>query len=761
MVASAYTLIIVESPAKCKIIKTYLEKLFPHKRFIVEASFGHIRDLPKKDLGVLNYDTSSKLVVRYINNDKKADQISKLSKLASSANCEKVILASDNDREGESISWHLREALKLKKSQYQRMIFNEITESALKFSYQNLKDIDMDLVNAQQTRRIIDRIVGFKISPLLWKTFRIENGANPLSAGRVQSATLRYIIDKEDEIKKHVSEAYWTVKGSFTFAGTWEDECKLYSNNTIKHFEKSKEAVELLGKLSGNWVVLNSRLHNTHESPDAPFITSTLQQEASAKLGFSVKSTMALAQQLYEKGYITYMRTDSFAISKQAISDIKAYVTKEYGEAYWEQRDWSSKKRIKNGQEAHEAIRPTNCNRKLSANTNDQLKKLYDLIHKRAVASQMKSATYSTLDILFHDKQMKNASVTECFKGKLQAIIHPGYLIVYGVQADKNKLDMLKRLADIREKITIDCHEIVAKNTWKSAPTRYNEAGLIKILEKDGIGRPSTYANILEKLYSKSYVVQQNTEGDKYTCVDYVKSFASKSKAKITENTHEVTLNAEMNRLVPTEIGTRINEYMTANFPDIVDKMFTSEMEEKLDTIAEGANNWESAVREFWNLLKPNVEAAEKLTVPHKDREILETAHDEYTINGSQCVVRIGKYGPLIEIKANDPKKKSSFIGLKPYLRLVKKSFSEMNEKEIENLMTLPKNLNAKKDAWLKYGRYGFYITIGKDNYMLPAKWVKSTIGSWENTHLIGDKHLDEIVKLKAAYLQSKKKRRE
>lgn len=746
-------LIIVESPAKSKIIKKYLEKAYPNYAFDVEASFGHVRDLEKKNLGV---DLDS-YAVKYVLNAQKRDVVDKLVRLA--GKCDKVLLASDNDREGEAIAWHLREVLKLKANGYKRMVFNEITERALKSAFENLKGIDMDLVNAQQTRRIVDRVVGFKLTPLLWGTFKVDGGTT-LSAGRVQSAALKYIIDKEREIQAHVPEAYWTVKAAFAIRGKKEvvEDCKLYDKGSgvLKRFASLGDARAFLTKLKGDFKIVSSKLHDSKSSPDAPFITSTLQQEAAAKLGFSVKMTMGLAQQLYEKGLITYMRTDSYALSSQALDDTAKYIAGKYGADMGERRDYAAKRKVKNGQEAHEAIRPTDFKREeLKAGTGDgAMRRLYELIHKRTVASQMRAAVYSVLDVCVQDASMipARSKHNDCeFRGKFSVVKNPGYLVVYGEKA--GDLAWLTRLSEEIDRVVLHARELGAKNTWSGAPSRYNEAALIKVLERDGIGRPSTYAGILEKLYQKSYVAVQNTEGTKHENVD----LKWKSPGNIVEEKYESISNAEMNRMVPTDIGQRIHGYLEEHFLDVIGKDFTSQMEGKLDEIAEGSAEWKQVLGEFWGKLRPRVEAAAKLVVRPKDKEMLQVQREEFVVDGNKYTVRLGKYGPLIEkqVEKGTPKE---YVGLTAYLKLTKKAYSELSNDEVEMLVNMPMRIGAASaNAELRYGRYGFYVVIDGENYMLPMKWVRQEFGGWQNIGGIKPKHLAVIKQMKKEYLEKKK----
>lgn len=733
-------LVIVESPSKCKTIQKYLSNTHPSKTFTVEACFGHIRDLGKKDLGI----DLDKMHVSYDIDPKKRGIVDKLTRLVGKHDF--VLLASDNDREGESIAWHLVQALKLKKGKYMRMVFNEITESAIGTSFSSLKSINMDLVNAQQTRRIIDRVVGFKLSPLLWKNFKVESSV-ALSAGRVQSVALGYVVDRESDIAAFKSAPTYTVRGTTT-----EDaaEIKLYEvGGNLKYFDNERTVLAFLRALKRNFAVTGSRLHDSRQSPDPPFITSTLQQEAAAKLGFSVKTTMSLSQSLYERGYITYMRTDSYALSSKAKADLKSYITSRWGNAMHEARDFTKRKTVKNGQEAHEAIRPTSVGR-TAISGDGGAAKLYDLIWKRTVASQMRQACYSVLDLTIKDSAMTAARSKYKdleFRGKTSVLRDPGYLVVYS-ELPGDVAALQKRAAKLQD-TGVKVKELIAKQSWSGAPSRYNEAGLIKVLERDGIGRPSTYAGILEKLYNKNYMALQNSEGTKHVNKDYLLSV---SDGAISAVEHETVSNAETNRLVPTEIGKRVNDYVSEHFSDIVDVNFTSSMEKMLDEIADGEQKWQSIVGSFWKVLEPQVKAAQAEAPRAKDKELLEVDKTEFHVGSNDYVVRLGKYGPLIEKKGA-----KEFLGLAPYLKLVRKAYGELEQSEVELLVSMPKDLGD--GARLRYGRYGFYLEANGQNYMLPAKWVKQELGGWGEIGKLNGSHVSTLVKMKAEYLKTKNKK--
>jgi len=736
-------LVLVESHTKTKLIKQYLEKNNPNDIFEVHACFGHVRDLTKDKLGI-DLDT---MKISYVMDVKKRDVIQKFRKLTKQSDI--VLLATDNDREGESISWHLKEILRLKADTYRRMIFNEITETSIHSAFKNLKMIDIDLVHAQQARRIIDRIVGFKISPLLWKTFNFEkHGMATLSAGRVQSATLKYVIDRESTVERHTCGFHYTIK-SEAIVYDYAMDMKLYNkkSDTIWKYERANDAKQFLQNLKGNWVITNNKLYESTISPNAPFITSTMQQEAATTLGFSIKQTMMLAQDLYERGLITYMRTDSYALSAKAIVDIKEYIIDTYGMDAFHFRDYAQIKKVKNGQEAHEAIRPTSMFKTTINGQKDQVA-LYELIWKRTIACQMNAANYLVLGISIEDEYMhKNANME--FRGELRVVNKPGYLLVWGDKCNVqsiNRIHQLSKSINQTQNLQIKFNKIIAKQTFDVAPCRYNEASLIKALEHDGIGRPSTFVGILEKLYAKNYVVVQHIQGSKHTYTDYI---WTGTRHNILERNYELTSKPEKGKLVPTDIGKSIYNYLERFFPDIIDHAFTSKMEIQLDEIANGMIKWEEMVKQFWSTLEPKVALAISQAPKPNTKTLLSLAHSSYTFDNGTFIVRLGKYGPLIEKEGSN-----MCIGLRPYLKLVKKSYTNLSKDEIHMLTSLP--LTITTSAQLKYGRFGFYLQVHDLNYKLPTKWVQSELGGWQHLLKLNSSHVMTIMTMQKDYLGHK-----
>lgn len=743
------TLVIVESPAKAKTIQKYLSKIQPNVQFVVEASYGHIRDLEKKKMGI---DLSS-FQTSYTLDANKQETIQKLVQLAKSSKF--VYLASDNDREGESIAWHLREVLDLKKKQYARIVFNEITEKALSDALAHPHDIDQELVDAQQTRRMIDRIMGFKLSPLLWSTFKTENGGI-LSAGRVQSAVLNLIIDKERHIQDHEPEPYWTIESMFALPVKLKTEegdllCKLYDNKSgnIAHFDSLTKTKQLMAKMDSKYEVINKTLKNSKESPDAPFITSTLQQDAYNKIGLSVKSTMQVAQKLYEAGHITYMRTDSYNLSQDAMKDIKKEVVSSYGTEMYEERDYTKSKRVRNSQQAHEAIRPTRLSKKPESIKDPIQRKLYDLIYKRTIASQMKQCVFKVLDLTVSNNHLKKLSGSPYhFKGKVSILSEPGWRSVYGEKA--GAVETLQKLHDTIDHVKST--KLEGLNGWTSAPGRFNESSIVKLLEKEGIGRPSTYAGILDKLYQKSYLVVQDSQGTEIESVHLSKTNDS-SSVKETKSTS--VINVEKARLYPTDVGIEVNQYLEEHFGDLIDSEFTSQMEEQLDEIAEGKKQWKQVLKMFWSRLQPRVEAA-MIEAKKADKVLLATEKKEFNVGGQSYIVRLGRFGPLVEntnIKKGEPGK---FLSLKSYLKLTKKPYTDIDANDVHLLTSLPKDISGSKGV-LRYGRFGFYLSIGEETYLIPQGWVYKKYESWSNIGKMTSHDVEELVKMKKEYLIKKK----
>ena len=728
-------LVIVESPAKAKIIKKYLnesDKLKDLGTFNVVASFGHIRDLDKKngiDLTnnfkpnyiIIENDFTNKSIKNLTDNIKKSDTI---------------WLAADLDREGESIAWHIKEHFKLKNPK--RITFNEITKDAITKAVLNPRKIDNDLVDAQQARRFIDRIVGFDITPLLWKKF---NTSTSLSAGRVQSVTLKIIIDKENEIKKFKTSSYYTVNGNFKIDKHNINEAKYELNDSIYKFKTDKEVVNFLKKLKKDYTLDNVKTSNKSSKAPPPFITSSLQQTASGELKMSIKQVMGVAQALYEAGLITYMRTDSYNLSQDFLNKVEKYIKENYNtknKDYLDIKQYGRKS--KNSQEAHEAIRPTNINLKpddlkSSGKIKEEHKKLYSLIWKRTLASQMKSAKYYEVKIC-----IKNSSFSknECFVGKFKIYYFEGYMIVYGEKVNNN-FDIDKYVDDIKSSASkLKMLEINAKQTWAVPPTRFSEASIVKVLESEGIGRPSTYSSILGKLYEKRYIEKKDILGEEKEYVHYKLSPIN----KITQEKVKKNITDEKSKLVPSDVGIIINEFMIKNFPDVIDLKFTSNLEEDFDKIAEGNKKFITVMNKFYGDFSKNINKVKnevKSNVEKNNKVKLESYQNKIKYNNLEYSIYIAKYGPVISFKDNDDEK-TKYISLVPYLKATNKEIEDISKKDIKLLVNLPLKIGKYKnnDVILKYARYGFYMSNDNKNASIFKQYIS----------LVIDYKFDEIIKL-------------
>lgn len=794
-------LVIVESPAKCKTIAKYLAQLKDGHTYTVMASVGHVRDLKKKELGI---DVEHGFKPDYAVMEDKQEVIGKLR--AAVSQHQRVLLATDQDREGESIAWHLQQILGLKASQYDRITFNEITPSALEAALKHPRKIDQSLVLAQQTRRILDRLVGFKLSPLLWRAFDTQ-GALKLSAGRVQSAAMKMIVDREHDIKQHVSTPYWTMQGEFKVSETagFED-AKLYKDGTLFRWEKAEgpAGVERFLQNLENQFTLRAplTLKKVREKPDAPFTTSTLQQEASAKLGFPIKRTMMVAQQLYEAGRITYMRTDSTQLSADASRQIQKEITRRYGSQllFPGGRTYEGKKQ-KGAQEAHEAIRPSMMAdyplggeegdpvsmRKKDAKLGKEHKQLYDLIWKRTVASQMQDAVFHELSANIVDSSFVKLKSDVHFKGKVRSLIEPGYLTVY--HTDRNNKHSNKE-GDVAgalhealiaqqqqhaskgtEKgkeatgLPVQCVQIAARNTWTGPPARYAESTLIKALEKAGVGRPSTYVSILTKLYEKQYVAKQNVEGQEVTLTHFTwmpKGKRAKLPGGITAERVTDKVHGELGKLVPTETGMHIDAFLREHFLDLVDSNFTATMEEQLDSIADGEQRdqdvlnlfWENFTERMltydaWKAAQIKAAKASRKKDPNGGGKIkLEQSKSTFTIDGKPYIVRLAKYGPVIQ-------QDTTYWNLKPYLAAKKKGYMDVTEDDVRFAIGFPYRLPLQAELYL--GPYGAYVKKDEENYMIPKTLMKQYDYQLENLVKITKQEVQQIVQAKADYLAKKK----
>lgn len=671
-------LVIVESPAKAKTIEKFLGK-----EFTVKSSYGHIRDLAKKDLGI---DISNDFAPTYEVSADKKKVVAELSKMAKQAKT--VWLASDEDREGEAIAWHLSQVLDLPVGNTKRIVFHEITKNAILEAVDNPRTIDVNLVNAQQARRILDRLVGFELSPLLWRKVRPS-----LSAGRVQSVTVRLIVEREREIMNFVSTEYYRVVAQLVSPS--DPKKVLFKAELNKRFEAKKEAEEFLSKCAGaDFVVTSSERKPGTRTAPAPFTTSTLQQEAGRKLGMSVSQTMSVAQKLYENGLITYMRTDSVNLSKQALAASKAEIVKLFGDKYSHPRNFKTKS--KGAQEAHEAIRPSYFDRQNVEGTPAE-KRLYDLIWKRTVASQMAAAEIKKTVV-----NIGVSSAKEYFVATGEVIIFEGFLKLYAesVEEDLNANDSSEEglLPIMKKGDKLDMNNIVATQRFTQSPARYSEASLVKRLEELGIGRPSTYAPTISTIINRGYVVKQNKEGVKRPYVQIMLD----AKGKMTEKSASETTGKEKNKLSPTDIGMLVNDYLEQQFKDIMDYNFTAKVEKEFDDIAEGNEKWVDMIRDFYGPFHQTVENAMKAEHQntHSEREL---GVDPKT--GHRVSARIGRYGPMVQIDGEE--------GEKPRYAALKKGqlIASLTLEEALDLFALPRTVGQidGKDVVIGVGRFGPY----------------------------------------------------
>ena len=676
----AKNLVIVESPAKAKTIEKFLGSDYQ-----VESSYGHIADLPSKEIGV---DVLNGFKPKYeVSADKKA-LVTKLKGLAKSADM--VWLASDEDREGEAISWHLAEELKLDKSKTKRIVFHEITKNAILKAIDNPREIDYNLVNAQQARRVLDRLVGYELSPVLWK--KVKGG---LSAGRVQSVSVRLIVEREREIQEFKAVASYSVTAEFT-----NEAGKVVKAKLPKNFATKKEAEDFLNKNIGStYKVADLETKPTKKSPAAPFTTSTLQQEAARKLYLPVGITMQIAQRLYEAGLITYMRTDSVNLSKEAMDAAQAEITKSYGREFSKPRTFATKS--KGAQEAHEAIRPTDMSRHTVNVERDQAR-LYDLIWKRTLASQMSDAELERTNV-----KIEANNHSEVFQATGEVIKFEGFLKVYleGSDDDDEEQEGMLPALKVNEKLVNQ--QIVAKERFTQAPSRYTEAALVKKLEELGIGRPSTYAPTISTIIARTYIEKGSFEGSERKYNQLVLKSGEVKSQVLTEMT-----GSDKGKLVPTDIGTIVNDFLVKNFSSILDYNFTAKVEQDFDEIAEGNIDWAKMMQDFYNKFHPNVLEVQD----NAERESGERILGKDPKTGKQVLVRLGKFGPMAQIGEADDEEKQ-FASLRH-----EQNMSNITLEEALNLFLLPKTLGVYKgeEVEVSNGRFGPYVRFGKQFISLP-----------------------------------------
>ena len=679
----AKNLVIVESPAKAKTIEKFLGKDFK-----VTSSFGHIADLPAKELGV---DVEGDFTPKYIVSSDKKSLVRELKALAKKADM--VWLASDEDREGEAIAWHLAETLELEEAKTKRIVFHEITKSAILKAIENPRKIDYNLVNAQQARRVLDRLVGYELSPVLWR--KVKGG---LSAGRVQSVAVRLIVEREREIEKFNPVASFRVDAEFTTEDGNKFKAKL-----PKNFTTEVKAREFLQKnIKATYKVGDLVKKPAKKSPAPPFTTSTLQQEASRKLYFSVSKTMTVAQRLYEAGLITYMRTDSVNLSQDAKKAAKDEISSSYGEKYSQPRNFKGKS--KGAQEAHEAIRPTDMSQPTIKGDHDQ-ERLYDLIWKRTIASQMSDAqlerTNVKIDILSSEK------ITEQFTANGEMIKFDGFLKVYLEGTDYEEEEQDGMLPNLSVQDPLGNNYISATQRFTRPPYRYTEASLVKQLEELGIGRPSTYAPTISTIMNRNYVEKGTIEGVERK---YVQLLLTENQIKDKHLKEHV--GSDKGKLVPTDIGLIVNDFLVAHFIEILDYNFTAKVEEDFDDIAEGKEEWTSMMKNFYKKFHPQVEDVSE----NADRESGERILGEDPESGRPVLVRLGKFGPMAQIGAPDDEEKK-FASLRPDQQLHMVTFEE-----VMDLFKLPKTLGIyeAEEVEVANGRFGPYVRFGKMFVSLP-----------------------------------------
>jgi DNA topoisomerase-1 len=675
-------LVIVESPAKAKTIEKYLGSDFK-----VSSSYGHISDLPSKELGV---DVENDFKPKYIISKDKKDIVKDLKKKTLAADF--VWLASDEDREGEAIAWHLFESLKLEKAKTKRIVFREITKSAILKAIENPREINYNLVNAQQARRVIDRLVGFEISPILWR--KVKGG---LSAGRVQSVAVRLLVDKEKEINDFITSSSFKISAKFSNSSNVEFTAQL--SGSFNSFAEANLFLEKSAK--SNFNILSIDKKPVKKSASAPFTTSTLQQEASRKLGFNVSRTMSAAQRLYESGNITYMRTDSVNLSDDALKSAEAVISKNYGDEYSRRKKYQNKN--KGAQEAHEAIRPTNLENQ-EVNMESDQSKLYRLIWLRTIASQMSDANLERTTFKIGSNNYSDQFIT-----KGEVIKFDGFLKVYidgtDNEEDLNNSGILPALSNGESLSNL---KMIATEKFSRPPYRYSEAALVKKMEELGIGRPSTYAPTITTIQNRKYVVKGSFEGDEREYRELMLKNGS-----ITSNKGTEISGSDKGKLVPTEVGIVVTDFLVNNFKDILNYNFTASVEQDFDKIANGDKEWTSVLKEFYSSFHPIVEDVQL----NAARETGERVLGDDPKTGRKVSVRLGKFGPMAQIGTVDEEEKPIFAGLLPDQKI-----SKITLEQTLDLFKLPCYLgdfeNEKIEA--NSGRFGPYVKHNNAFVSLP-----------------------------------------
>lgn len=700
-------LVIVESPAKAKTIEKFLGS-----DYHVMSSFGHIRDLKTKDISI-DFSNGGYKPIYEVPSDKKKI-VSELKSQVKSA--DKVYLASDEDREGEAIAWHLAEVLGLDKATTSRIVFHEITKPAILEAIKEPRTIDLNLVDAQQARRVLDRIVGFELSPILWKKIKPQ-----LSAGRVQSVAVRLIVEREREIKSFKYDAYYKVTALITTAAGDALTAELDTR-----FQTKAEAMTFLESCKdAKFKVADISTKPAHRSPAAPFTTSTLQQEASRKLGFSVAQTMMIAQHLYENGHITYMRTDSVNLSSLAINTAKQEIVEAYGAEYSKVRRYTTKS--KGAQEAHEAIRPTYMSNHTIQGTRQEAA-LYDLIYKRTLACQMADADIERTQIT-----LTSDATPYKFIAVGEVIKFDGFLKVYKEGSDDEQEQDLKILPTVNVGDILTYNKIECTERFTQRPPRYTEASLVRKMEELGIGRPSTYAPTISTIQAREYVLKGDKEGFKR---EYNQLLLSKGKIK--ESVKSETVGAEKGKLLPTDTGTVVNDYLSNNFSDIIDYNFTADVEKNLDKVAEGKANWEKTIDTFYKGFHKEIEESLQQKAEHK---VGERMLGTDPVSGRPVSVKIGRYGVVAQIGSASDEEKPKFASLKKG-----QSIESVSLEEVLELFKLPRTVGEfeGKSVTAAIGRYGAYLAHNGKFYSLPKGSDPLTVTIEEAEAIINEKrHAD------------------
>ena len=717
-------LVIVESPAKAKTIEKFLGKDFK-----VMSSYGHIRDLKKKEISI----DDKTLEPEYEIPEEKVKLVEDLREKA--ANAQTVWLASDEDREGEAISWHLCEVLGLDKDKTNRIVFHEITQTAILDAIEHPRHINMDLVNAQQARRVLDRLVGFKLSPVLWRKVKPA-----LSAGRVQSVAVRLIVEREREIQNFTSEPYYSVSGVFAIANP-DGSASEVKAQLSKRFKTEAEVMEFLEKCKAATFTVDAITKKpSKRTPAPPFTTSTLQQEAARKLGYSVSQTMMIAQHLYESGRITYMRTDSVNLSQLCLNASKKEIIDQYGENYSKTRKYHTSS--KGAQEAHEAIRPSYME-KSSIEGSAQEKRLYDLIWKRTIASQMADAEIEKTTIT-----IKSDDIDEVFTAQGEVVKFDGFIKVYRESSDDDDSseDYSHSLPVMKKGQELVRREILATERFSAGPQRYTEASLVHKMEELGIGRPSTYAPTISTIQPREYVMKGDRKGEER----FYSIYQLKGK-QITQKTRKEMAGSDKGKLIPTDIGTVVNDFLMENFSEIMDYNFTAKVEQDFDKIAEGDEKWKDMMKQFYKDFEPTVEETLNSRQKFKAGERILGTDPK---SGRPVYVKIGRFGPVVQIGSSEDKEKPQFAQLPKEL-----SMETITLEDALDLFKLPRDLGEFEGSTVSVGagRFGPYVKHENLFASLPKTADPMAITLDEAITLIQEKRRAEAAKHVKFFLEDPK----